>query len=749
MMNFSSALTPPSLDEIGVLIAALGLFLGAIATFTAMRTWNKPPTRTAVSTADEPRPGGSTRVVILYSSIGYGHISAARAIQEEIRRQSETAEVLLQDVREFMHPVWRRIDERLYWFVAGHLPETFNTLFRSMQSRGSRTLSLGSLPNDYPEEKVLSYLKSQAPDAVLATHYGAAQVLGTLRQQGRLPDVRVGWLHTDFFEGYFPRISKRIDRTFLAHPELRMRWLRAGVPPDKLVTSGMPVRTAPIGAESPHETLARLALEPDVPTLLLTGGKQGAGDYCDVIRSVVRRWAGSVQVIAVCGTNARQQTMLAQLKEELPARASLRIFGLVPQTEMWAYMRAADVLLTKAGGMTPAEAFALGLPTVLLDVISGHERENAALFVRQGLAKLASCSENAGKLVAQLLSDPAQRDDMRRAQHALRESTDVASIATFALDGAFEPALPAPDYGVENGTPALGIEEALGQLDAEAPAQVELLLSYATSQTPQRVVVENPFGHIAIRVDGTVYSANYIADPAVDRSLLQHLNLADYLYGTQRPSPSQVHTNTYGMAYGRETLGLRVSGIPATRRAAMVADASRIEHAFRNEELHWSSDGFNCAHAVARILAAGGYATCSFYERVGLPYFPLDLFEAARAQFEKEASLQSDLVAYRLLPGTQASYRFSRFPLSVGQPLRSIARVLSDVPRDALEKAASRQVTGYFGDPRLYVEDLRTESSASATKVDRSLGRAEPRLEPALRTDLRHLFAAYVEPLEK
>ena len=647
------------------------------------------------------------KIVIFYSSIGYGHISAAQSIRDEIRRQSPTTPVLLQDIRAFMHPVWRRVDERLYWFVANHLPECFESLFRAMQTRGNRVPSLSRLPNDYPEESVLAYLTAQRPDAVLATHYGAAQVLGTLREKGLLSDTRMGWLHTDFFEGYFPRISKRIDRTFLAHPELETRWRAAGVPTDKVVTSGMPVRIPERSADARRATLQGLGLSADVPTLLLTGGKEGAGDYAGVIGSVVRHCPGRLQIIAVCGANSRRYGALAELRERLPERVALKPLGLLPRSDMVSCMAAADILVTKAGGMTPAEAFALGVPTVLLDVISGHERENAALFQRQGLARFAASVDDAGKYAMELLCDPAQREAMLRAQREFRQSIDIASIVRFALDDGFRPTYPLPDYGVENGVPVQGIDQALAQLDSEAPAEVELLLSYATSKTPQRVVLENPFGHLAIRVGDTVYSANYIADPSVDPNFLQHVSLADYLYGIHRPSRSQVHTNTYGMAYGRETLGLRVQGIPAERRAAMVVEAHRIETGFRDASLRWSRSEFNCADVVARILAAGGYDDRSLYDRAGLPSMPLDLFERMRAHFESDTSLREELVAYRLLPGTQASYRFSRFPLSMGQPLRSVARVLGDAQPDALEQAVARQVTSYFGDRQLYVEDLR------------------------------------------
>lgn len=685
------------------------------------------------------------KIVIFYSSIGYGHISAAQAIRAEIHRQSRNTEVVLQDIRAFMHPLWRRVDERLYWFVASNLPECFESLFDAMQTRGNRIPSLSMLPTDYPEGKVHAYLTQQAPDVILSTHYGAAQVLGTLREKGFLANRRIGWLHTDFFEGYFPRISKLIDRTFLAHPELESRWLAAGVPPDKVITSGMPVQVEAVSAVARQDIRACIGLSPDIPTLTLAGGKEGRGDYVDFIYSVMRHVPCSLQIIAACGANASLRARLEELRGSLPSRLTLKVVGLVPRSDMTAYIGAADVLITKAGGLTLAEAFTIGVPTILLDVISGHERENAALFVRQGLASFAGNAEDAGRLVEEILSDPVRREEILTAQRQYRERTNIVSIARFALDDAEDPVYPLRTYGVEDGAPVLGIDAALARLDAESPAEVELLLSYATSQTPERIVRENPFGHLAIRIEGVVYSANYIADPSVDPNFLQHVSLADYLYGVTRPSPSQVHTNTYGMAYGRETLGLRVRGVPPESRAAMVAEARRQEGAFRDGSLQWHRSDFNCADVVAQMLAAGGYGRRSLGNRIGLPSMPLDVFEGIRARFEEDPSLQEELIAYRLLPGTQAPYRFSRFPLSMWQPLRSMARVLSDASRDELEQATTRQVTGYFSDSRLYVEDLRACRSASGTEDIPLVERPPLALEEAILADLRRVLAVYLE----
>ncbi|WP_232834715.1 MGDG synthase family glycosyltransferase [Rhodoferax ferrireducens] len=242
------------LNPLVTLALAVAFTLFVVLAWFALRRGRARRRAPAASDAGAAQP---RKIVIFYSSIGHGHISAAQAIEQEIGRLAPDARVVLQDIREFMHPLWRWVDERLYWFIAGNLPESFDALFHDFQARSKRVPSLAWLSNDYPQDKVRAFLEAQAPDAILATHYGSAQVLGTLRERGLLAQVNIGWLHTDFFEGYFPRISKRINRTFLAHPELEARWLAAGVAPDKVTTSGMPVRVAADDGKTPGRWRSR------------------------------------------------------------------------------------------------------------------------------------------------------------------------------------------------------------------------------------------------------------------------------------------------------------------------------------------------------------------------------------------------------------------------------------------------------------------------------------------------------------
>jgi UDP-N-acetylglucosamine:LPS N-acetylglucosamine transferase len=653
----------------------------------------------------------SKRVIILYSSIGNGHISAAQAIQREIARRSPTADILLQDIRAFMDPIWSKLDERLFWFVVRYLPETYEALFLSMQQQGSAVSSLSVLPGDYPEWKVLRFVEEHKPDAILATHYGSAQVLGTLRESGFLADVRIGWLHTDFFEGYFPRISRRIDCTFLAHDQLGIRWQKAGVPAAKIAVTGMPVALQSLDPGAHHTLLEQLGFSPASPVVLITGGKEGLVDFEVVLKSLLRHMPTSLQVIVVCGKNRKQRSIVSQLCTHLPDTTKVRIYGVVPHEQMMKLMHIVDVVITKAGGMTPSEAFALGKLTILLDVVTGHEHQNAVMMEELGLAKVVSRMEDTGNAIAQLLSDPPIAARMRDAQAAFRDTISIRKIAEFALEEALpSDALPY-NFGTENGAPVLNVEEVLSHASASQGSEVEVLLSYAASKTRQRIVTENPFGHIAVRIGSTVLSANHLAESDTDPNLLQHLSLADYLYGVDKPSSSQEHSSTYGVAYGRDTIGLRTLVNKPNRIHQMFSEAERIENEFQRGSLRWDRARFNCADVVAQILRAGGYDVITTLERLGLPTMPLDVFEQARMAFE-QAGEEIELIAYRQIPGAQSAYHFSRFPLSLGKPLRSAVHVLSDQRMDPIEAAVKKQIIAYLGERSLWLEDLQRRERA-------------------------------------
>jgi UDP-N-acetylglucosamine--N-acetylmuramyl-(pentapeptide) pyrophosphoryl-undecaprenol N-acetylglucosamine transferase len=142
--------------------------------------------------------------------------------------------------------------------------------------------------------------------------------------------------------------------------------------------TGVPVRRAAIAPEAPATCRRRLGLDPDRPTLLVTGASQGARTLDRLATAVARSAARPMdgwQVIHLTGGGSTDEPAAAWADAGVPAcvRPFLDAMGLA-----WG---AADLALSRAGAGSVAEAAANRVPTVFLPYpwhTDGHQARNAA-----------------------------------------------------------------------------------------------------------------------------------------------------------------------------------------------------------------------------------------------------------------------------------------------------------------------------------------------------------------------------------
>ena len=152
----------------------------------------------------------------------------------------------------------------------------------------------------------------------------------------------------------------------------------------------------------------------DLPVVLVMAGSYGTvGRLPDVVRTL-GRLPGPVQSVVVAGRDA---ALVARLRR-LGAGTPTRVLGYVDDVR--ALMAAADLLVTKAGGMTLAEAMAAELPMLLYGSLPGQERRNERFASRAGVALAARSRRELGRLLERALTEPGLlehlRDCIRRAR---------------------------------------------------------------------------------------------------------------------------------------------------------------------------------------------------------------------------------------------------------------------------------------------------------------------------------------------
>lgn len=366
----------------------------------------------------------AARILILTASYGWGHHRVAQALAAAFRRAG--AEALVVDhFRELVHPAFDGASRAIYYWVLRHAPGLWGAAYwLGDQISTTSPLLLGV--NRVGARKLARLLDALSPDLVVTAHATPAAALAELRRAGRswTPHVTV---FTDFV-AHTQWIFKGVDRYFVPAEEIANDLAAQGVPRDRVAVSGIPV-----GEEFPRpfdKSAARLALglSSRVPVFLLMGGGQGSLGGLETSVRALLAVDRPFQALVVAGRSEGVLSRLRQLCAEREAQ-----FRIVGYTEsVCQFMAAADLLVTKAGGVTLAEAMAVELPMVCFGSLPGQEARNERFASRAGIALVARDPAGLIEAIFRPFDDPrvlkSLRDNIRRTARPRAAETVVEGV---------------------------------------------------------------------------------------------------------------------------------------------------------------------------------------------------------------------------------------------------------------------------------------------------------------------------------
>jgi processive 1,2-diacylglycerol beta-glucosyltransferase len=269
---------------------------------------------------------------------------------------------------------------------------------------------------------LLRHLERERPDAVVHLHPTPAGAMAWLRARGATP-VPHAIVFTDF-AAHPQWIHAGLERYFVPTEAVRAGVVAQGIAPDRVVASGLPVDPAFATPPDRPTLRAALALPADRPVVLVTGGMRGllrgVAEACRALAALDRPFVA----IVACGDHRRLET---GLRRRYRADGRFRIVGRV--RDMAHVMGAADLIVSKAGAMTCAEALALGRPLLLHRSLPGQERANEACLVAAGAALRARSGRELGRHLDRLLGEPDLRAALAAAARALRRPEAGRTVA--------------------------------------------------------------------------------------------------------------------------------------------------------------------------------------------------------------------------------------------------------------------------------------------------------------------------------
>jgi UDP-N-acetylglucosamine--N-acetylmuramyl-(pentapeptide) pyrophosphoryl-undecaprenol N-acetylglucosamine transferase len=225
-----------------------------------------------------------------------------------------------------------------------------------------------------------------------------------------------------------PGKANRLTAKFCRQVFIGLEPARRFFPGKEVARTGTPVRAEMRELPTRAAAAAKFGLDPAKPTLLVTGGSQGARRLNSLVALAFADFPEGTQVLHVAGPLDE-----ARVAEEAGGRAGYRVIGFCD--DMPAAYAVADAVLSRSGASSMTELAFLGLPSILVPfpyAADDHQTRNGEVFAQAGAAFLEpEGALDAAKLAARvtaLMSDLQTRGRMAQAARSLAVPDAAARV---------------------------------------------------------------------------------------------------------------------------------------------------------------------------------------------------------------------------------------------------------------------------------------------------------------------------------
>ena len=350
-------------------------------------------------------------ILILTGKFGMGHHSAAQALRAQLKSAFPRAGVEVEDLFAYALSDACGALYKCFDLLVTRGSGLYNIYYRATENRTFR----GRPPlEELFQDKLLELIEERRPDAVIATHPLCARLVADYREEvgARLPLVTC---ITDL-TAHGEWLNEATDCYLVGAPEVGERLREKGVPAGKILVTGVPVkpefRTA---SNAGHRSGAAGSRR-----LLIMGGGLGLLPRRESFYEALNALPG-VETTLITGHN---QKAFRRLRGRY---RHIEVLGFTDQ--VYDYMAAADLMLSKPGGVTLFETVFSGLPILAWAPFLQQEKSNAAFLLESGIGRVAPREpEGCLRAIRALLYDDEARKKMRENMVRLREQLQVRAV---------------------------------------------------------------------------------------------------------------------------------------------------------------------------------------------------------------------------------------------------------------------------------------------------------------------------------
>lgn len=303
----------------------------------------------------------SITILLLSAPIGSGHKLAAEALAQ-VFRQYKNVNVLHGNVFDFFPMILGNSFLRTYLWILDKCPWLYALAYK-WGNHESSSLWMRSLINGTLAYLGRGYLNRVQPDVVIATHATPAGIVSIYKQRQRAA-FPLAAVVTDYTVHRW-WLCEGVAPYFIADEQLRENFSDGY----QTVAFGIPIRQE-FAYQDRNANRKAFNWNYDKNVCLLMGGGEGLLPMKEIIDALLQGQQKNLHIVAVTGHNEK---LAADLRTYFGDQ--VEIYGFVDNIPV--LMSAADMIITKAGGLTSAEVLASNLDLIIYRPLPGQETNNA------------------------------------------------------------------------------------------------------------------------------------------------------------------------------------------------------------------------------------------------------------------------------------------------------------------------------------------------------------------------------------
>jgi len=362
------------------------------------------------------------KILILMADAGLGHRSASDALRDALQIQyGDACEVTINNPLDHPKtPKFLRKSQSDYDEIIKHLPDLYKAGYE---------ISDGILPVNLIEGGLIvalyipmhEIILEHQPDLILLTYpmYQAPlSAILALNPKFQFPIVTA---ITDLVTVHHVWFDPNVTRCAVPTEEVRQLALNAGLTEEQIIKTGIPVnpQISALKQKDPQDLRRELGWDENLTPILVVGSPRMSSSK-ELLLALDQAEA-DFQLILVAGGNEKLHDQIQRTEWQHPAK----IYNFVD--DLPKMMRAAGMVVCKAGGLIVTESLASGLPLLLVDALPGQEIGNADYVLANGAGEFHTDPDEVRAAVTKWLADDGKLL-RQRAEHAARIGKPEAAI---------------------------------------------------------------------------------------------------------------------------------------------------------------------------------------------------------------------------------------------------------------------------------------------------------------------------------